>query len=180
MLDPIKITDWIQPKGTLYRLDSDLSLHSVLEGVTIPNGMSWTNDNRTMYWTDSGSMSIYAFDYEGSTGEITNKREFYKLPPGKTVAAPDGHAMDVEEHLWVAIFGRGQVLRINPKGEVVAEVKLPAMKITCPCFVGEELWITSCGAGDDQGQCGGALFKVNVGVKGKPKNQWGATIEPTS
>lgn len=36
-------------EGVLFRLDPDLSLHRVKEEVTIPNGMSWSDDRRTMY-----------------------------------------------------------------------------------------------------------------------------------
>ena len=160
----------------LFRLDPDLTLHRVLEGTMVPNGTSWTIDNKTMYWTDSGSRSIYAFDYNADTAAITNQRTFWRAPGGPPMMVPDGHAMDVEEHLWVAMYGGGKVIRLNPNAEIVAEISLPATLVSCPCFVGEELWVTTIGTGENIGEYAGALFKVHVGVKGKPKNTWEGRI----
>lgn len=159
--------------NAFFRLDPDNTLHKILDGCVVPNGTSWTYDDKTMYWTDTPS-GIFAFDYDSESGAMSNKRIFLK-PQGdsKTTAAPDGHVMDEEEHLWVSLCGSGKVVRVNPKGEIVAEVLLPdCPNVTCPCFVGTELWITSIGAGSDAGKHGGALFKVDVGVKGKKKPEF--------
>ncbi len=78
--------------------------------------------------------------------------------------------MDEEGYLWQAIYGEGRVLRISPEGKIAGEIKYPTMCMTCPVFVGTELWITS-GTSEDNDpveskKYGGAVFKVDVGIRG--------------
>ncbi|KAF3386858.1 Uncharacterized protein F1880_000790 [Penicillium rolfsii] len=164
-----------QPEGTLFRLDPDLTLHEMLAPVTIPNGMGWNDADDTMYWTDSPTGKIFAFDFDAATGSISNRRVHFDIGNG---LEPDGFAIDVEGCIWTAIYGGGKVLRISPEGKVIGQIDLPTRNPTCPAFVGTELFITS--AKDDRDdeklpqsvRYGGRLFKVDVGVRGKPKNEF--------
>ena len=56
--------------GTLYRLELDGRCSSVLTGLTISNGIGWSPDGGTMYLSDSGTGSVDAFDFDGSSGAI--------------------------------------------------------------------------------------------------------------
>jgi sugar lactone lactonase YvrE len=62
------------------------------------------------------------------------------------------------------------VIRISPEGEVVGEARFPTRNITCPCFVGKELWVTTAGEEDEKEvesrKFGGGVFRVDVGVRG--------------
>jgi sugar lactone lactonase YvrE len=164
-----------QPEGTLFRLDPDLTLHEMLAPVTIPNGMGWNDADDTMYWTDSPTGKIFAFDFDAATGAISNRRVHFDVGNG---LEPDGFAIDVEGCIWTAIYGGGKVLRISPEGQIIGQIDLPTRNPTCPAFVGTELFITS--AKDDRDdeklpqsvRYGGRLFKVDVGVRGKPKNEF--------
>lgn len=106
-------------------MDLDGQLNRVLTGLTIPNGMSWSKDDSLMYFTDTGDQSIYTYDFDVSSGAVSNKKSFFKPKEG----GPDGHAQDVEGNLWVAVWGAWKVVRLNPQGEVTAEVKVPTR---CP------------------------------------------------
>lgn len=99
----------------------------MIEGLTIPNGISWTPDDKTMYFTDSGAQSIFAYDFDAATGNFSNKRVFFRVE--EEGCAPDGHTMDVEGNIWVAIWGGWKVVRVNPEGKVTAEIKVPTR---CP------------------------------------------------
>jgi sugar lactone lactonase YvrE len=83
---------------------------------------------------------------------------------------PDGFKMDEDGYIWQAIYGESRVLRISPEGKVVGEITYPTRAITCPVFVGTELWATSAGEEDEKEveskKYGGGLFKVDVGVRG--------------
>lgn len=156
--------------GTLFRLDPDGKLHRVLEGVTIPNGMSWTKDEKTMYITDSPTKTISAFDYDKETGSISNRRPFFKVEEEDGV--PDGHAVDLEGFLWVCCFGLGKVRRVSPEGKVVAEIELPTRCCSCPVIAGEDLFVTSAEEEapkkfPDSVKYAGSLFKCHIGVTGK-------------
>jgi len=152
-----------------------------MEGVTIPNGMSWSLDNKTMFFTDSPQQAIHKFDFDLETAKLTNKRKFFDTSVYGEDCVPDGHAVDAESHLWVAVHGGGRVVRVSPEGEVVAEVLLPTSTPSCPGFAGEELIITSekefdkkdkPDASESELRAQGAVFKCHVGVKGAPLNRF--------
>ena len=114
-------------QGVLFRYDPNGDLHRIITGATIPNGMSWSEDDKTFYYTDTQDSSIYAFDYDSVTGKISNKRVFFKVE--EEGAGPDGHTQDVEGNLWVAIWGAWKVVRVSPQGKVTAEIHVPTR---CP------------------------------------------------
>lgn len=161
----------------LFRLDPDRSLHRVKEGVSIPNGTSWSLDNKFMYFTDSPSGKIMRYPYDLSTGSIAwnDGQTFFQSPYAGRV--PDGHAQDEEGCFWIALFGTGKVVRVNPQGEIIAEIECPTRCVTCPGFVGTDLYITSA-AEEEPEQYGwstkyqGSLFKIDVGVRGRTLNRF--------
>ncbi|KAH7402877.1 SMP-30/Gluconolaconase/LRE-like region-domain-containing protein [Pyrenochaeta sp. MPI-SDFR-AT-0127] len=172
MFDPL-VSDW-SSEGAVFRLNPDLSLDRPMSNITIPNGTTWNKDDTIMFWADSPFKTIYQFDYDQATGAITNKRPFFTMPEdnryGKD-AVPDGHCIDEEGFMWTALHGGSHVLKISPQGEIVAEIKVPTSSPTCPCFVGEELFITSAGGtsgpdGTPADEYAGSCFKINVGVRG--------------
>jgi len=173
MNDPVVVGDNLTNEGVLFRLDPDLSLHRMKTGLTIPNGISWSLDNTTMYLTDSpsGEITSYPYDLASGIADWSAGRTFFKCPYAGAV--PDGHAQDIEGHLWVALFGAGRVVRVNPQGAIVAEITLPTRCVTCPAFCGTELVITS--AQEEEPQkfpeskgLQGAVFKIDVGIEGRP------------
>lgn len=160
-------------EGTLYRLDPDLSLHAVVHQMGVPNGMGWNNADNIMYITDSPVGKIYAYDFDAHTGSISNRRDFLTLD--SSIGAPDGFAMDVEGNLWVAVWRGSRILRVNPQGEITGEISFPTRYITCPEFVGTELIVTTAMEQEpykypESAKWGGKVYKVDVGVQGKPRN----------
>ena len=159
-------------EGVLFRLDPDLKLHRVIEKVTIPNGIGWSADDKTMFFTDSPTGNIFKFDYDAATGDISNRRVFFHADE-ENGGVPDGFALDADGYLWTAVFGAGKVLRISPEGKIVGEILLPTRCITCPGFAGEDLFITSAEEEEpkkypESTKYAGSLFKVHVGVEGSP------------
>ncbi|MBE3046332.1 SMP-30/gluconolactonase/LRE family protein [Candidatus Bathyarchaeota archaeon] len=140
----------------------------VVPGLTIPNSVGWSPDLQTIYMTNSTAGEIIAHDYDHETGGISNRRLFYKHAGS---ADPDGFRVDVEGNLWSAMYGEGRVIKIDAQGKLVGEIKIPTQNATCTQFVGTEIFITT--ANDDEGnggeeskRLGGAVFRVDVGVKG--------------
>lgn len=175
MFDPL-VSDWSH-EGAVFRLNTDLSLDRPMSNITIPNGTTWNKSDTTLFWADSPFKTIYQFNYDAATGAISNKRPFFVMPEdnryGKD-AVPDGHCIDEEGYMWTALHGGSAVLRISPAGKIVAEIKVPTAQPTCPCFVGEELFITSAGGtsgpdGTPADEFAGSVFKINVGVRGLKK-----------
>lgn len=101
---------------------------------------------------------------------MTNKRVFWKHDG---TGDPDGFKMDEEGYIWQAIYGESKVLKISPEGKVVGEIRYPTRCITCPVFIGTEIWVTTASDGDEKevesAKYGGGVFKVDVGVRGLPE-----------
>ncbi|KAJ5774072.1 hypothetical protein N7457_008968 [Penicillium paradoxum] len=164
-----------QAEGVLFRLDPDQSVHRMLAPVTIPNGIGWNLTDDVMYLTDSPTGKIFAFDFDASSGAISNRRVHFDI--GEALE-PDGFAIDVEGCIWSAVYGGGKVLRISPAGKVIGQIDLPTRNVTCPAFVGTELFITTAKDDRDDDQLpqsvryGGRVYRVDVGVRGMPKNEF--------
>ncbi|KAF7191139.1 putative sugar lactone lactonase YvrE [Pseudocercospora fuligena] len=161
--------------GKLICMDLDGSIRTIVDKVTCPNGLGWNSTNTIMYWAESASGNLYAFDYDLETGTSSNQRVFFHLEPGTgeehNTNVPDGLAVDVEDCVWLAVWGSGQVLRISPEGKVVGRIEVPTRFVTCPAFVGTELFITTAEERakeryPESAEQGGNLFRCEVGVSG--------------
>lgn len=167
------ITASVPHAGGLYRLDSDLSVHTMLKDVSISNGIVWTADHKTMYFNDSSPRTVTAFDYDRATGTISNGRVVIQVP--RELGVPDGMAIDSEGMLWIAHFYGGAVRRWNPStAQVIDTIKLPTSNITSCAFAGDnldELYITTARDSlseeqQEQEPYAGGLFRAKVGVRG--------------
>ena len=163
-------------QSKLYRLDPDGSSQTMETGITISNGIGWSPDDRTMYYTDTPLRVIYAYDFDLERGEIKNRREFVKVP--LTEGFPDGLTVDSEGFVWSAQWDGWRVTRYDPDGEVERVISLPAQRPTSCAFGGpdlNQLYITSAWTGlkdiERQEQpFAGDLFRVITEVKGQPEN----------
>ena len=128
-----------------------------------------------MYYNDTPTGTIQAFDYDDETGNITKRRVAVKIPNG--IGAPDGMTIDAEGNLWVALWGGGIVGKFNPlTGELLQKIKLPAPNVSSCAFGGKNLdvlYITTARQWMNEEQLkkfplSGGLFSVKPGVKGIP------------
>jgi len=78
--------------GALYCVDKHHVVHKRLETVSISNGICWSLDAKTMYYIDTPRMAVDAFDYDGTTATIVNRRICIKIP--KEMGMPDGCCLD--------------------------------------------------------------------------------------
>jgi sugar lactone lactonase YvrE len=135
----------IQGAGSLYRLDGGALLTRVLDRLTISNGIGWSLDNRTMYFVDSPTREVWAFDFHPADSSITNRRTVVRVP--EELGLPDGLTVGHDDTLWVAHWGAGLVAQWCPKsGRLLASVKTSCPHTTSCCFGGEDgrrLFITT-------------------------------------
>lgn len=164
--------------GSLWRFDPDLTVHEVIKGgAGIPNGISWSPDDKTMYLADSSKHDILAYDFDAKSGEVSNERTFNKqIQPENGICVPDGHAMDVEGCIWSAFWGGSKLVRFSPQGDVVAEVLLPTTNVTDVIFVDEDVYITTA-RNEAQPETSGHLYKCHVGIKGQPLTKFALSKE---
>lgn len=161
--------------ASLYRLDLNKQSHTVLNNVTISNGIVWTADRKTMYYVDTPTRMVQAFDYDDNSGTITNRRVAIKIPDG--MGAPDGMTIDAEGKLWIALWGGFAVGRFDPQtGELLQKISVPAPNVSSCAFGGKNLdvlYITTARAWVNPEKLiefplTGSLFSVKPGVKGLP------------
>lgn len=163
------------PSAALYRLDDDGSLHRVLEGITVSNGLAWSPDGRTMYHADTPSLTVRAYDFDPASGTPSRPREFARW--ARETERPDGAAVDSAGHYWVAHFRGGCVLEIDPAGRVLREIPVPAMCPTMCAFGGPDLatlYVTSARHDRPADELerlplSGGLFAMRVDVPGLPE-----------
>lgn len=165
--------------GSLYCLDTDLTVHHRMAEVSISNGMAWSLDERTMYYIDSLAHSVSAFDYDKATGEIAHRRDVIHIP--HEMGTPDGMTIDIEGMLWVALWDGSRVCRWNPQtGELLETVVLPVTRPTSCAFGGPDLdilYITSASTRLDEKTLAsqplaGGLFMCHPGVRGLPAGEF--------
>ena len=162
--------------SALYRLDPDLSVHTMETGVGVSNGIGWSLDDRTMYYTDSPRRVIYAYAFDAATGAIENRRPFVLLGDDEP-GSPDGLAVDSEGFVWSARWDGWKVSRYDPTGKLEREIKMPVQRPTSCAFGGkqlDELYITSAWTGLNEEQrrtqpFAGDVFRLKTDVKGLPE-----------
>jgi len=160
--------------GALWRLDRDGSITKVLDGLTIPNGIGWSLDRRTMYFIDSGPRLIRAFDFDEIAGSISNGRVLVAVDA--SVGSPDGLAIDAGGDLWVAVYAGGRVQRYAPDGTLKDEHLVPAAQTTSCAFAGpglHRLYVTTATEdwSDDQRLAeptAGLVYHLDTDATGRP------------
>lgn len=167
-------------QGSLYRMDTDQDVTRILGGIGISNGIVWSLDHSIMYYIDSMSYRIRAWDFDLASGNIANARDILRVAPD--FGLPDGMTIDEEGMLWTAFYGGGRVCRIHPvSGEVLATIELPVPAITA-CAFGDQaldtLYITSAAQGMTAEEIeaapqSGNLFSVKTGIRGVPAFRFG-------
>ena len=157
--------------GCLYRLDATGKVETMLRDVTVSNGVAWSPDDRVLYYVDTPTLGIDAFDYEPETGAISGRRRIVTIEGG--AGSPDGLVVDAEGCIWLALWEGWAVRRYAPDGALLGAVELPVARVTKPAFGGEELtdlYVTTAAPADpDPAQPhAGGLFRLRPGVRGLP------------
>jgi len=154
--------------SALYKLDrKGKALTRVIDGVTCSNGIDWSDDGKTMYYVDTTTGNIDAFDYDGN--DISNRRTMVHIPEAN--GYPDGICMDAEGGLWVAFWGSGEVRRFDENFKVSEIIAMPSTYVTSCVFAGpnlDQLIITSAHNGDPDGKNeAGMTCIATPGVRGR-------------
>jgi sugar lactone lactonase YvrE len=164
--------------AALYRLEAGRPIERVVSNTTLSNGIGWSPAGDRMYFVDSTAQRIDAFDFDGSTGTIGNRRPFATVDPSDGL--PDGLAVDAEGGLWLCLFGGAALRRYGEAGTLDEVIELPVTRPTCPAFGGpgrRTLFVTSARRGLSPGQLArepfaGGLLTLEPGVAGLPAHRF--------
>jgi D-xylonolactonase len=82
--------------------------------------------------------------------------------------------VDAEGYVWLAQWDGSCLIRLNPEGEEVERVRFPAKKVSSIIFGGDDYrdaYVTTANVNgrEVEGEGAGALFRVDLGVAGKPE-----------
>lgn len=175
----------------LFSLDCRGGRAPVLErkagDAVIANGLAWSPDAGTVYWSDTPRHTIRAWNWDGASNAMTEPRVFAQWPgkpegwqPGMAGydGRPDGAAVDVEGNYYVAMFEGGRLLKLSPAGTLLAEIAVPARCPTMPCFGGDDLktlYLTTARYNRPAQELqawpdSGCVFSMQVDVPGLPVN----------
>ncbi|MBR0701167.1 SMP-30/gluconolactonase/LRE family protein [Bradyrhizobium diazoefficiens] len=126
-----------RPQGSLYRVTGGGEVTRMFGDVIVTNGIAFSPDNRTLYFTDTRRYRTWQFDFDLDDGTIRNRRLFADYMATKE--RPDGACVDVAGGLWTAFFSGGRLVRYRPDGQIDTVVPLPVTNPTCLCFGGSDL-----------------------------------------
>lgn len=126
-----------RPNGSLYRIDPDGTATKIDGDVIVANGIAFSPDGRTLYFTDTRRHICYAYGLDLDDGVVTSRRIF--ADHTSSGDRPDGSCVDVDGCIWMAFFAGGRLVRHAPDGTIDRVVPLPVTNPTCLCFGGADL-----------------------------------------
>jgi sugar lactone lactonase YvrE len=191
--------DFTAGHGALHVLDAGGRTETVLDGLTLPNGLGWSPEGRTFYLVDSVARELNAFDTDTGdtdtgdtdtgdtdTGDtdtggirLSNRRVLKAFGEGDGL--PDGLTVDSGGCLWIAMWGGSRIVRVSPEGSVIGEVPVPVAQPSSCVFGGprlDVLYVTTAREGLDHALPGtavdGSVLAVSgLGVTGLPSVRFG-------
>ncbi len=166
-----------QQQGGLYRLNEAQECRKMRSNIGISNGLGWSPDNRTFYYTDSTQHTIFAYDFDSELGTLSNAHIFAQTPPEYV---PDGLTVDAAGFVWSANWDGWKITRYAPDGTIDREIKMPIQRPTSCIFGGEnltDLYVTSAKIGLAAEALAtqplaGCVFVIQTNVQGLPEPQF--------
>lgn len=161
------------------------ALRRMAGGATTGNGLGFSPDARTVYWSDTPGHEIRAWDWDAQSNTLSAPRVFQRFAPKPDGwqpgdpgygGRPDGAAVDSQGNYWCAMFEGGRLLQFSPEGRLLQEIEVPVRCPTMPCFGGDDLrtlYLTSARKGRPESELqalplSGRVLWTRVEVPGLP------------
>lgn len=134
------------PFNGVYRLDPDGEVTLLEDGLTFPNGVALSPDQRTLYIavSDPGRAVIMAYDLSPA-GDLSGRRvfrDFTAMVGPSAPGLPDGLAVDAQGHLFVT--GPGGIHILTSDGRSLGRIDTGTAAANCKFGDdGQTLFITS-------------------------------------
>ncbi len=169
--------DGVDRLGKLFALHKDHSITLLEQNLFISNGMTWSGDGETYFFIDTLQHAVFAYDYDSTTGQISNRRIHIQF---ERTEFPDGMAADTDGGFWIAFYGGSKVVHYGSDGSEIEQVKLPVMHPTSCCFGGPNLstlFITTSQIAlsdrlKSDHPTAGYVFRVETLVEGVPQRRF--------
>ncbi len=156
--------------GGLFRVDLDGKITLLFRGTGCSNGMGFSPDLKTFYWTCSTRRRIYSFAYDRATGNISGEKVIYAA--GADEGIPDGMTVDHRGHIWSARWDGFAVVHHAPDGKFIEKFAFPVAKVSSLCFGGphlDQFFLTTAGGVPGSDTADGTIYQWSAGTKGPPE-----------
>lgn len=168
-----------EPSGTMYCVDHDFTFKKVADGLFVPNGMAFSDDNKTLYVNEQFGPFVSAYDWDSETLSLSNKRKIYTLAEGEGL--PDGLIMDADGHLWIAHWWGWKISQITTDGKLLQTIDLPVTTPTSMVLAGpdmDKMYITTARKAVEEedlkkGFMAGHVFSLDGMGTGRLENKFG-------
>jgi len=169
------------PLGKLFCVQSNGSVQILDEGFHLANGLGFSPDAKTLYFTDSVARTIFVYSYDPVNGRAHDRRVFVKVDGNSGL--PDGLTVDAGGFVWSAEWYGGCISRYDPDGKLERRIQVPAKQTSSLAFGGpelDEIYVTTAamnnclmlapeGYDPSRVLVGGALYRFKAGIRGKVK-----------
>jgi sugar lactone lactonase YvrE len=149
-------TRFAPERGRLYRWDGASPSVVAASEFMRPAGLGWSADDSVMYLADSSASRLYSMPFNADEGRIGRVGILAEIDgPG----VPAGLCVDMEQCVWIAMNGGGEVRRYDSRGTLIGAIAVPVSQPS-GCVFGDDgtLFITS-----DR-----FVFAVRTGTEGVP------------
>ncbi len=160
-------------RGNVYGLTWQRELQVKIPSVSQASGFAWSPDNRTFYLLDATESCVFAYDYHDRSGCVACPRAIFDTSVLGKRAVPHGMTIDNDGYLYIAIYGLGKVIIVDPETRKMAGyVCIPTPYVTGVTWGGEmldTLYVTTAAkqANIHEHPKSGSLFQVtNLMAKG--------------
>ncbi len=125
--------NWKNGTGQIWRITRDGKMHREAADMGTTNGIEVSPDGQMLYVNESVQRNVWMFDI-AQDGSLKNKRLLKKFDD----FGFDGMRCDVEGNLYITRHGKGRVVKLSPKGEVLREIDVLGPNPTNICFGGKD------------------------------------------
>jgi len=125
--------NWEKKTGQLWRVDRDGRLTRIAKDMGTVNGIEVSPDGKKLYVNETVQRKVWRFALHAD-GTITDKSLLIEFPD----FGMDGMRCDIDGNLYIARFGKGTVVKVSPKGEVMREIDVLGPSPTNVCFGGPD------------------------------------------
>ncbi len=125
--------NWKNQSGQVWRVSVTGEVTRVAGDMGTTNGIEVSPDGKTLYVNESVQRNVWAFTITGE-GALANKRLIRQFPDHGF----DGMRCDVDGNLYITRHGKGTVVKMTPKGEILQEIGVLGTSPTNICFGGPD------------------------------------------
>ena len=125
--------NWKDGTGQLWRIDRDGKTTLLARDLGTTNGIEVSPDGQTLYVNESVQRNVWAWtlapDRTLKDQRLVKKFDDFGF---------DGMRADVDGNLYITRHGKGTVVKLSPKGEVLREIDVLGSKPSNLCFGGRD------------------------------------------